>query len=494
MKERPTVAIVGAGASGTLVATQLLRRHHPRGLWITLIERGEAFGPGLAYSTPWEFHRLNVPAGEMGAYPRDPHHFVRWARTEGFDLAPDGFAPRQLFGSYLSGVLADAERTAFSDVTLDRVNDEAIDIAVSGDADRPRVTIALSSGAAVHADFVVLALGNLPPPVPPGCDPDLLASDRYEGDAWDPDLPERAAGEDTVVLLGTGLTMVDVALMLGREGGPRTILAVSRRGLLPRSHRPGVQPAARRFAPLRHSPELAELVIEFDARVNEAQADGGDWREVIDSLRPVTNQIWMRFSEVDRRRFVQHLSRRWDVHRHRMAPEVASMLYRLRDQGRLRIETGAIERVRVLRDRVAVTLASPDTGRSNELVADRVVNCTGPALDLKPVDQPLVRTLFERRLARRGPLHLGLDHDARGALVDYRGASSRALFTIGPMRKGRLWETTAIPEIRLQALELADQLTSALARTPGAAPARPLPSGEPDSTGWPSSRQVPTPP
>lgn len=457
----PSVAIVGGGASGTLLAAQLLRRHHPAGLRVILIERRHEVGRGVAYSTPCDYHRLNVPAEQMGALPRDPRHFMRWASREGHGVVVGDFAPRGLFGDYLRALLAEAERTSVPEATLEVVHEDVVGADV--DEQRRAARLTLGSGERLEVDRVVLALGNLAPADPPGADAELLESGLYEADPWDAGLAERAAGDDLVLLLGTGLTMVDVALTLGRETFTPRFLAISRKGLLPQQHRRGAAGPPRRFQLARERVRLDEIAAEVGSEISQAESAGGDWRQVIDSLRPVTNQIWHRFSEMDRHRFVARLARRWDVHRHRMAPEVATMLGRLQDTGRLELAQASIAGMRVDGDRVLVELDRGERG-IEEVAVSRVVNCTGPALDLRAAREPLLEDLFEGGAVRPGPLRLGLDHDPRGVILRESGTASGVLFCLGPMRKGRLWETTAIPEIRTQAFELADQITSDIER------------------------------
>lgn len=466
---RPTIAIVGAGASGTLTAAQLLRRHHPAGMRLLLIERRGSFGRGVAYSTPWEYHRLNVPAEQMGALPRDPRHFLRWASRRGEGLVVGDFAPRGLFGEYLGELLDEAERASDATNTLERIDGDVVGLTLGGTQARPAATLAMRDGGRLVADRVVLALGNLAPADPPGSEEELLESGHYEPDPWDEGLPERTCDDREILLLGTGLTMVDVALTLGAENFASSLHAVSRKGLMPQAHRRGGL-APRRFALQQERVRLDEMVRRVGEEIAEAEQGGGDWRQVIDSMRPVTNQIWHRLGEADQGRFVRLLSRRWDVHRHRMAPEVGAKLEMLRKSGRLRLGQGSIEGMELRGERVAVAIKHEDDS-SEELIVDRVVNCTGPALDLRATREPLLETLFDSGALRPGPLRLGLDHDMRGALLDGEGQASRVLHTLGPMRKGRLWETTAIPEIRNQAFELADELTASLQRTTAGAAA-----------------------
>ena len=464
-----TVAVIGGGASGALVAAHLLRRSHRGGLRVVVIEPRERVGPGLAYSTHDSAHRLNVPAGEMGALPRDAGHFVRWASGRGHELGDEDFAPRALYGEYLESVLADAERSSLPGTFLELVRDEAVGMRVLSSAQPAVAVVELASGSTVTAAHVVLALGNLPPADPGQADEALVESERYEADPWDPGLPERARGDRTVLLLGTGLTMVDVALTLSKQDKPESIVTVSRQGLLPQKHRRNLAPPNRWFELPPSEVNLSELISRIESEVAVAQESGGDWRQVIDALRPYTNRIWRRLSEEDREQFVQHLSRRWDIHRHRMAPEIGTVLEDLRESGRLRLAQGRVRRMSLHdSEGIEVALDLPG-GDAATIYVDRLVNCTGPALDLSSGREPVLGSLFRDGRVRPGPLGLGLDHDSRGALLGSLGRPSEILSTIGPLRKGRLWETTAMPEIRIQAFELADKLTAQLEQSRAAA-------------------------
>jgi uncharacterized NAD(P)/FAD-binding protein YdhS len=462
MPARSAVAIIGGGASGTLLATQLLRRMHPEGMRVVLVERRPRIGPGLAYSTPYPFHRLNVPAGQMGSFPRDPGHFLRWARRRDPDAKAGDFLPRSSYGSYLAEVLANAERRALAGAEIERCHDEALAVR-AGEGTRA-LRVELASGPTLDADRLVLALGNPPPTVPGGAAADLLDSGRFHADPWDTGIAAAGAGDRSVLLIGTGLTMVDVALVLAEADRAVRICAVSRNGLLPRSHLAGgVSPeGAFELPPGRFT--LDELIAAVESEIASVEAAGGDWRSVIDSLRPVTNRIWQRLCDEDRERFVREVARHWEVRRHRMAPEVAGMLEELLSSGQLVIERGEITKIRAAAGGLLVSVRDPGTGEVSERPFDRAVNCTGPAQDLSRTPDPVIASLLEAGEVRPGPYRLGLDHDSRGAMITRGGEVSRLIFGIGPVRKGRLWETTAIPEIREQALELADLLTADLSR------------------------------
>ncbi len=476
MPARSTVAILGGGASGALLATQLLRRMHPEGMRVMVVERRRRIGPGLAYSTPYPFHRLNVPAAQMGSFPRDPGHFLRWARESDPGVEAGDFLPRSRYGDYLAEVLADAERRALAGAELERCHDEALAVRV-GDGPRP-LQIELASGGRLEADRLVLALGNPPPNVPGGATAELLASGRFHPDPWDTGIAAAAAGDRSVLLIGTGLTMVDVALVLAESGPSTQIHAISRNGLLPRSHLSGGARPEKSFDLPSGPFTLDQLIAAVESEIAAVEVAGGDWRSVIDSLRPVTNRIWQRLGDRDRRRFVRDVARHWEVRRHRMAPEVAGMLGEVISSGRLRIERGEISEIRPESGGLVASVRDPDSGEVSERRFDRAVNCTGPAQDLSRAPYPVIASLLEAGEVRPGPYRLGLDHDSRGAMVTRSGEVSRLIFGIGPVRKGRLWETTAIPEIREQALELADLLTADLSRLVNRR-AAPGPRGEP---------------
>jgi uncharacterized NAD(P)/FAD-binding protein YdhS len=243
-----------------------------------------------------------------------------------------------------------------------------------------------------------------------------------------------------VLVAGTGLTTVDIALTL--SGGPE-IVAVSRHGLLPAAHAPCDPPPG---PPAVHPGECA--TADALAQRVEAAARAGDWRAVVDGLRPVTQAIWRSLPEPERQRFVERHSRRWETVRSRMAPAVAERIVALRAAGALRVLAARIERVEPLRgDRLAVGL-----GDGRRLEVDGVINATGPAWDCRESDSPLVRALLADGLATPGPVGLGLRTDADGRLA------GTDVFTLGALRRGELWESVAVPELREQAAAIADAI------------------------------------
>ncbi|MDQ2700563.1 MAG: FAD-dependent oxidoreductase, partial [Actinomycetota bacterium] len=436
---KATIAVIGGGASGVLTAVQLMRRSAP-GLRVVLVEKSERIGPGLAYRTDHKGHRLNVPAGQMIAMPDRPLDFLEWVRQKAPDTQPQEYLSRQTFGRYLVQLLDRVAEESRSRVVLERVNAEAVALRELAENGGPAgLEIEMEDGETLVADRTVLALGNARPSDLPGLDPAFVASDHYVPDPWAAGALDQALGDDSVLLIGTGLTMVDVALVLGGVGGP-TVYAVSRHGLLPRPHGDNMPARGRPVAVPDDRCSLTELTSRLLTEIATAAARGEDWRMAFDSLRPITNDLWHSLDRRDQRRFVTDLSRIWGVHRHRMAPSVALALERLKVNRRLRVYAGSIDGISLAGEKVDVNLQLHGVDPGNPLVVDRVINCTGPTYDPRKLEQPLVGSLMEQGLLRVDSLGIGFDVDLDGALVNESANVSDSIYAIGPLRNGVLLE------------------------------------------------------
>ena len=453
-----TIAIIGAGAAGILSAVNLLgRRAAAR---IVLLEGRARFGPGVAYSTQDDRHLLNVPAGKMSAYVDAPDHFVDWLVTSGRrgESSPGAFVPRRLYADYLNETLAQVAAEASEEVSFERMWGEATAIVETSDGYR----VDLADWRSIEAIGVVLAIG--PPPSGlawPGA-VRRFGGGRYLADPWEPgalDVVQRGSA----LLVGTGLTMVDVALVLARRGVE--LHAVSRHGLVPLAHSDA--PSAPVPANLSRPSDLRELVRVVRHAAAEAEDAGGDWRAVVDGLRPVTQTAWQELSVSDQARFLRHVRRHWDAHRHRLAPEVGAELTDWLEQGQLHVRAATVLSVTELDAGLRVQLRERVTGQETILDVDHIVNCTGPGVVTGTGGQPLVRSLVEHRLAVLDPHDLGVLTAPDGALLGENGSEQRALFALGALRRGMLWESTAIPELRAQAALLADSLHERLCAVTG---------------------------
>jgi uncharacterized NAD(P)/FAD-binding protein YdhS len=443
-----TIAIVGAGFSGTLMALHLLQRCSPS-TRVHLIERNRRFGPGAAYSTGNASHLLNVRAGRMSAFRDDPDHFLDWLNAEGRGVIAGGvvgsttFVPRQVYGAYIRQLLLDELRRLPNRgrLRLSRGNVLSIDEINSG------LVLQVDRNRRINADIAVLAIGNFPPAAPPGIDAANLEPAFYQADPWR-ESAAPVASDAAVLLIGTGLTMIDSAISLLDRGHRGPIHALSRRGLMPTPHRvDGGQASPNHQAYPTH---LTPLFQNLRAECAKAESAGVGWQSTIDRIRPFTQDIWQSFSAEDRARFLRHLRPWWDVHRHRLAPLVAQRINYARAAGQIQVHAGRIRHVQVFGDQLHLTFRRRQSGTMETLAVSRIINCSGPGYDYDRVEDPLVRSLLARGQVRTDPLQLGLDVSANCALKGSDGAISQRLFAIGPVTKGTFWEIVAVPDIRHQ--------------------------------------------
>ncbi|WP_155374402.1 FAD/NAD(P)-binding protein [Catellatospora vulcania] len=451
--------VVGGGCSGVLATRELLRT----GWHVVMVDPGARPGRGLAYSTAAPWHLLNSPAAAMSADPDQPEDFLRWCRQRDPRTGPADFVPRSWYGDYLTEVLRAADETAQGRLTVQRGRVARIFEPSGGGGP---LTVLLTDDVVIPADRVVLALGHPAPSAPARLDAAAARSGAYVADPW------RAGAldglpEGPILLIGTGLTAVDVALTLA-DAGRHDLLAVSRHGLFPQPHRrPGTAAAASaQAATVAALPELlaAGSVAGVLRSLRRLAADTGDWRAVLDALRPHWDALWQSLPEPGQHRFLRHLARYWEVHRHRMAPAVADSITALRESGSLRVRAAELCGIEAADEGVRVVLRERHGGAITAPTFAAVVNCTGPGRLVE--SDPLVRALVAEGMARPGPYRLGLDTDAHGALLRRDGSAHPALWTLGPTRRGVLWETTAAPEIRTQARGLAVALGDAGDRAP----------------------------
>lgn len=440
-----TIAIIGGGVSGTLTAFHLIQQKTPAE--IILIDQRPNFGLGLAYSTPSLRHLLNVPAGKISALPEQPHHFLSWLQSNYDPSATEHtFAPRAIFGRYIQSLLAQVKgiRQAVASV---------IDLrpGISG------ATLILDDGREIRADRVVLATGNFEPAPLPGVAPEAIAKRLYHHNAWSPETYSTLFAGAPVAIIGTGLTGVDVVLRLRELGHRGKIIAISRHGMFPNRHA--------HYAPLEFSAiplDTSPNALAYLQALRKAIEAGADWRAAVDSLRNTTNELWLRLPLRERRRVRRHLQRRWEVVRHRMAPPVAAAIDSELANNSLEIHEGRLVSIDATAQGSQVTLQTHDGSKT--FCVERVINCTGPNMNYRRVESPLLRKLFDEGIATAGAFGTGFHCAENGALIDATGKASRTLFNLGPGRLGDLFESIAIPEIRKQAVDLAETVMQSLRR------------------------------
>jgi uncharacterized NAD(P)/FAD-binding protein YdhS len=431
--------IIGGGFSGTMVAAEMARR----GVSSVLVDNSGREGRGTAYSTPEDAHLLNVAAGRMGAWADKPGDFAEAVAGEGY--GPGDYVPRRRFGEYLGSILDDAKASGLVKV----VSGHAIS-AEAGDS----WTVGLADGSRIEGRALVLAQGNQspePPVIARG-----LPSELFVGDPWSDDgraaITNAAAGGGDVLIIGTGLTMVDVVLSLDEARHRGRIVAVSRRGLVPRAHSDfEAAPVALADVPQSSLSGLWRWLRRRSAEVG--------WRAAVDSLRPHSHALWQSLGERDQQRFLRHARPWWDVHRHRIAPEVAARIRRLIEVGQLEIVAGRIVDMWAESGKLNASIRQRSKREAVDHEFSLVVNCTGPLGSISASGDPLLKSLLESGLARADELDLGLEVDGMS-----RVAGSDRAWAVGPLSKGKYWEITAVPDIRGQVADIADQIAEEIRR------------------------------
>lgn len=441
--KRKRVAIVGAGFSGAALAANLLRRG---GVDVVLIDRSGVFGRGMAYGPKDRLHLLNVRASNMSAYADKPDHFARWLGGRG---DPTSFAPRALYGDYVQSVLRDAARGRWFGA-FKRLQDEVV---ACRQQEGGRWSLTLAKGAPLYADAVVLALGN--------SEADPPAAFAQAGvpmiGAWDVAAQKSIPSSADVLIVGTGLTMIDVALSLSKRPRRGAITALSRRGLIPRAqledaHRPEPEP-------LDLPPVLSEALHAFRAEAKAMAARGAPWQYALDRVRARSPEMWMALPESVQRRFLRHLRPYWDIHRHRAAPEIAAGITELRANGKLHIRAGALVSASRTRRGASVIYRPRGQTQMSEMHVAHVINCTGAALDFGRSQDLLVRQLIDEGVARVHSTGIGFDIAPDNRVRRRSGLPQVSLFAIGPITQGSFWESTAVPELRMRAAQIADALS-----------------------------------
>jgi len=435
------IGIIGAGYSGTaLLAT--LARLSKSPIHIILFEKTGVFGLGHAYRTPYPYHLLNVSAKDMSAFHDEPKHFVDWLNTQGYSYDENQFVSRAVYGQYLQALLS---TISSSRVTVEYVTGEVVDAECHGD----EVALILQSGQHYPVNKVILALGNNPPsrfPFP--VSPRLKTIEN----PWDYHAIESIASHESVLIVGSGLSMIDAVLSLHQQKHQGKIYALSRHGLLPLPHKTIHNNST---VELNEWPKgLAPLTKAVRAQSQKHARNKGDWREVMHSLRYQAESLWRASSVADKKRFLRHVAAYWNIHRHRVPEEVAALLATLQTQGQLEIVAG---RVLAAEDN-HIKIKKRHHHELLSLPIQWLINCMGPTLTMEGERQPLVKSLLEKGYVTLDPLRLGFATYSEGVIRDATEKPSAFFYTLGPPCKGMAWESTAVPDIRKQIWELAKSL------------------------------------
>jgi len=480
------IAIIGGGFSSLALLIQLAKHaaNNPKlHLHITVIEPAEQLGRGIAYAVNRQDLLLNVRSDRLTADASTPGDFHTWlsAETPATPTPPQpDFYPRWRFGSYARARLDQALDAAKHNFRLEHVRAAATSLTHNNNKHNPATSTAPSTititttnpdgsaGPTVTADHAVLALGLGPTRTPNPLNPlTQQTSHQLLVSPWDQHAMQALAERPgTILLVGTGLTMCDAAITLKNLNTKARLIAISRRGLTPRVHDHADPTSHTKWAETLPGSDFQSVV-----RALRARATPDNWRSVIDSLRPHTAGIWAAFNTSARARFIRHAAAYWDVHRHRMPPQVARAIEQLKQQDQLRILRARLENARpdpTDPSSAIVRLREHTHGKNEtttELKVTGVVLCTGPDSNPARWNSPLVDSILKANLAAIDPLGLGFHTTSEGFLLNDANQPTPLLSTLGPLRRSDLWESIAAPEIVAQAQTLANAISTNLMKS-----------------------------
>ena len=455
MKKR--IAIIGAGFSGLMTAIHLLKKNS-EDISVILISPKGNFARGVAYKAASKHHLLNVPAGKMTCFANEPNHFLDWlSQREPYkdlekNLLSTVFVPRNLYGDYLEELWLNICMGISAD-KLQVVNDEVIDIEVFKTG---FFQLYLKQDSIIQADKVVLALGNEAPKNPEVLPTNILESALYCQNPWAESSTKLVENLQNILLIGNGLTMVDVVLALEEQGFRGNIHSISPNGFQILPHRHNGIPYTKLLAEIPENLDLS--IIEwfrlFRKHIRFVRQFGISAEPVIDSIRSLSPKIWQKLSLQDKKIFLKHLRHLWGVARHRLPVYVYDSIQEKQRKGSLQIIRGKIRAASLENKKVKIAYWDKKEKKQCEIIVDRIINCTGPNTDIRFSENLLLQNLYAKKMIEADDLYLGIKTDESGKVIA-QNKKNENLYTLGASMRGLFWESTAVSELRQQAENLA---------------------------------------
>jgi uncharacterized NAD(P)/FAD-binding protein YdhS len=445
--------LVGSGFSAIATLCNLIELL-PVTATVAVIGDDPGFGRGTAYRSELYLHRLNVPAGRMSLFPDRPDGFVEWLTERKRPLREGDFASRQDYGLYVRDSLAALLRSKRSRCKVDFIRAKA-----TGCVERYNATLGflLDNGGEIAGRNVVLCLGvgNAPLPVKiSGLSGE--AKERVIENPWRLSWLRRVGLDDRVCILGSGLTMIDQVLALHARGFRGKIDVLSRRGLVPHGHAKTPKPPAD-FDPATLPATMSALLH----RLRRESQVTGDWRSVMDRLRPHTQALWARLPASERSRFLRHALPWWNIHRHRVAPDVHTRFQQLLTSGQVAVHAGFLSGVAGREGGLVISYRPKGTRDIESLDTGWLINCTG--VERAGISHsPLLAEMRRQGLIKADPQGLGIAVD-HGSKVIGDVALNAQVYAVGALTAGQYWEITAVPDIRVQAHAVASEVAAVVA-------------------------------
>ena len=424
--------VIGHGASGALLSYNLINLGNA-GLKVGILNKSNEPATGIAYSTKFECHLLNVPAKKMSGLADDDLDFLNYLGEPNMGYE---FLPRKTYGEYLKKRFNDAIKLADDkNITLDYISNEAISCCklennlfeIKTENDR------------YYTKNIVLAIGNSNKI--PGFfnKPEIKNHPGIILQAWDFDKIYQIKSDNSVCIVGSGLTMIDIVMLLQSNNFNGKIDIISRHGYAPlphnlESYKYNLDIKWELTSPLKLIKQFKQELKKLDKNI--------PWQSLIDSIRPYTQKIWQNFSDIQKSQFNRHLRALWDIHRHRIDKKLYDNFENLKQQGTITQHSGGLKNIELYGNKFNITL------KTSKITPDIIINTTGLKTEFNSDHSLLVASLLENKLIQPGPLNMGLQVDA-----NYRVNNN--IYTIGFPMIGCIWETIAIPDIKFQAKAIA---------------------------------------
>ncbi len=457
------IAIIGGGASGTISAIQLLSRLEVKAKIFLIEKNKEALFRGAAYANQLAYEPLNVQAGRMSIYNHLPDDFYDWVKAKkesstGVAVSKDTFVSRRWFGDYLTENFVKAKKHSKT-TEAEIIHAACEDLAY--DASSNQYTLSFKDREHLSADCLVFACGNEPPSDIFSRAETEAMGDNYISNPWGTNPFEELKETDDVLIIGTGLTMIDHAVSLQKQNHKGKIYCISRNGYLPLPHT-DIQHFA--FDITKEPTELKEALDVLNQNITTAKAQNITWQNVMDAMRPHTSRIWKQMSLKSKKLFLEKLRKYWEIHRHRMPLPSAIAIEQMQSTGQLKIVAGYYQSLQLNNEGIIFNYVSKGVKQKCSLTVNRIINCTGPSSDYYKTGSVLFKNLLDKGWMKQDSLKLGIETGSNGEIIKNNGTVLQNTFAIGPLRKAAEWETIAVREIRTQAEGVAILLSSYLNR------------------------------
>lgn len=436
------IGIIGGGISGTLSVLQIIKQSK-KPFHVFWFDTQNKFCKGYAYNTFDDGHLLNVRANNMSVFPDEPNHFVNWLSIHHPNYTSKDFVSRKLFGEYVLNTF-ESLKNSNPNITLYQITEEVKSIYQTAD------TFEIKTHQSYPVQKIILGLGNFLPAHPRSTSKDFIASKYYFQNAFNVQLTNQIQDCNNITIIGSGLTMIDVIVSLSHYQYKGKINVISPHAYIPQAHQENPLPSVEAFIDKEKRYSLSELFALVNQQLKKAKKEQYSLHSVIDSMRPFLQQLWLNFSIEEKQQFLRHLRHKWGVARHRAPAQSIAVFNTLKSSGQLQLIKGRISDIKVVKDGFELIYAN-QTSEQQTLHTQLIINCTGPESDYNQLKSPLVQNLISSQIISADAIKYGINAQKDGYI-------SKNIYTLGPPLKGILWESVAVPEIRVQAQELAAKI------------------------------------